>query len=70
MFMDYESYKYVLYLIPFFANGTSTISIPIDGLISGGLTDIMFIEGMLSFVIFGALHVFLGMLGFNKKDLK
>ena len=58
----FEPLKYVLYFIPLFANG-STLS-------AAEVNNTVFLEGMISYVLFGGINIFLGLLAFNKKDLK
>lgn len=58
----FEPLKYVLYFIPLFANGSTLTVAEVDSTV--------FIEGMISYLVFGGLNVFLGLLAFNKKDLK
>ena len=65
MFEDMERFeplKYVLYFIPLFANGSTLAATEVNSTV--------FLEGMISYVLFGGLNVFLGLLAFNKKDLK
>lgn len=58
----FEPLKYILYFIPLFANG-STLTV-------AEVNNTVFIEGMVSYLLFGGLNVFLGLLAFNRKDLK
>ena len=59
---DYEKFKYIIYFIPFFVNG-STLTI-------NEATNVLFIEGMLSCLTFGVINTVLGIIIFSKKDLK
>lgn len=59
---NYEKFKYLVYFIPLFFNGT-TLTI-------GGVDTTIFIEGLASCFFFGALNCSLGVLLFNRKDLK
>lgn len=60
--LDYESYKYAIYLIPSFANNQFTAF--------GGISDVVFIEGVISYLLFGGIFVLVGALLFNKHDLQ
>ena len=59
--INYESYKYLVYLIPTFISGS---------LLYPNIDNWMFIEGILSLVLFGGVNTVLGMTLFKKKDLK
>ena len=61
-FINYENYKYLVYFIPLFVNGASIQLLTV--------TDAMFIEGVVSVVFFSIVHIVLGIVIFNKKDLK
>ena len=61
--IDYEDFKYLVYLIPTFSTGSALLFNPT-------IDNIMFIEGVLSLVVFGGLNTFLGILVFRKKELK
>lgn len=58
--IDYSSFKYLVYLIPTFAN-TQFV---------GGIEDVVFIEGSISLVVFSIAFIFLGLGLFTKKDIK
>ena len=60
--VDYSNYKYLVYLIPTFANTMFTSN--------GGIDTPVFIEGLLSFALFGGAFITVGALLFNKKEIK
>ena len=60
--VDYSSFKYLVYLIPSFAN--SQLTMP------GGIDTVIFIEGLLSYLIFSAAFIVIGLIIFRKKDIK
>ena len=60
--VDYSNYKYLVYLIPSFANGRFTSR--------DGIETVVFIEGIISYVILIAAFVTTGAIIFNKKDIK
>ena len=62
LMINYSKFEHIVYMIPLFVN-SQAIAIT-------GINDTMFIEGMISYLIFGGLNVFLGLLEFNRKDLK
>lgn len=74
MMIDYEPYKYAVYFIPTFAGNFFTLnSFSLFGLIGGVQEvskDLIFAEGMLSYVFFGAVHTVIGLLVFAKRDVR
>ena len=62
LLLDYSKFEHVVYMIPLFVN-SQTIALM-------GVNNTMFIEGMISYFIFGGLNIFLGLWEFNRKDLK
>lgn len=73
--LDYEKFKYVVYFIPTFASNIFNLSGSgsILSLLNPGANasrDLIFAEGMLSYVVFGALHTLIGLFFFKKRDLK
>ena len=74
MAVDYESFKHVVYFIPTFGENIFNLnSLSVLSLIHG-ITDttrtLIFAEGMLSYLFFGALHTLIGLFFFKKRDLK
>ncbi len=61
--INYESFKYLVYLIPTFSNGTSII-------INPEINNVMFFEGLASLILFTALNTVVGITLFKKKELK
>lgn len=72
--LDYESYKYVVYFIPTFISNYFNLSsfslISLLGTTAEGSRELMFAEGILSYVFFGALNTAAGLVIFNKRDIK
>ena len=58
--IDYSSFKYLVYLIPTFANGQ----------FQAGISDVIFIEGIISLIVFSLAFIFVGLGLFVKKDIK
>ena len=74
-FMDTEKLKYLVYLIPTYSSSSMKLGggITIADLFGSPVTlsqDTIFLEGILSFVLFGIVNTVLGMLIFRKKDIK
>ncbi|MBR4769066.1 MAG: hypothetical protein IK088_08830 [Lachnospiraceae bacterium] len=70
-FLDYENYRWVVYMIPTFTMSELSLS----GFASFGISVLTvsmeeFIMGLVSFAFFGALNTVLGILLFMKQDLK
>lgn len=74
LMIDYSAYKYLVYFIPTFgANFFNLNSAGLFDLMGGGVSGsdtLIFAEGMLSYLFFGALNTVLGILIFNKRDVK
>ena len=74
MLVNYEPYKYAVYCIPTFAGNFFTLnSTGIFGLLgetADASRDVIFIEGMLSYLFFGAVHTVIGLLLFKKRDIR
>ncbi len=74
MLIDYEPYKYAVFLIPgFTSNFLNLRPISLVALLSDSVQsspDIMFLEGMFSYLLFGVLHTVLGLIVFVKRDIK
>ena len=72
--LDYEKYQYAVYLIPTFTSGFFTLDAMTLGSIFSSVydppLDVMFWEGIASFVFFGILNTVAGILIFRKKDIK
>ncbi|MBR6322889.1 MAG: hypothetical protein IKR59_08470 [Lachnospiraceae bacterium] len=72
--LDYESYKYAVYFIPTFISNFFNLSsfslLDLLGTTSEGSRELMFAEGMLSYVFFGAVNTVAGVIIFNKRDIK
>lgn len=73
MLIDYQPYRYAVYLIPTFTNNFFNLnSFSLSGLIGQGEETsrvLMFAEGMISYVFFGVLNTLLGLLLFKKRDI-
>jgi len=75
--MDYTNFRHLVYMIPTFTYGSFTLnSVSLTDITSmiGGVVEenrqLLFIEGVLSYVFFGALHTALGIILFSRKDIK
>ena len=73
MVIDYQSYRYAVYLIPTFTGNFFNLnSFSLTGLFTQGAEasrGLMFAEGMLSYLFFGALNTVIGLLLFKKRDI-
>lgn len=73
MFVDNESFRYVVYFIPTFAGNFFNLNSGLLGMLGqagGDSRDLIFAEGMLSYLFFGGLHTLIGLLIFRKRDLR
>ena len=72
--VDYERYRYAVYLIPTFAGNFSSLSeLNLAGLLgrtASAPLDTIFAEGVLSYLFFSAVHTAIGMWVFTKRDVK
>lgn len=66
--LNIEKVKYIMYLIPTFSNTVYGSTMSLFGPLPSGAA--LFIEGVLSYIIFGGLNTLFGILIFKKKDLK
>ncbi len=73
MLLDYEKYKYAVYLIPTFGGNFFNLQgSGLLGLLTGNAEDsrsLMFFEGIASYLFFGALNTVIGLLVFGRRDL-
>lgn len=73
MLVNYEPYRYAVYLIPTFTGDFFNLSgLSLAGLFGQGeetARGLMFAEGMLSYLLFGALNTVLGLMIFRKRDI-
>jgi hypothetical protein len=71
---DYHSFRYAAYLIPNFTanffNLNSMSALGIMGQAAEESRGLMFAEGMLSYLFFGAVNTAAGIVIFNKRDIK
>lgn len=74
MLIDYEKYKYAVYFIPTFGGNFFTLNnFSLLGLLSDAPDvpkDLIFTEGMLSYLFFGIVNTTIGLLVFRKRDLR
>ncbi|MBQ6430919.1 MAG: ABC transporter permease [Oscillospiraceae bacterium] len=77
MAVDYESFQHVVYFIPTFGGNffslNSLNSLSILRFLNGSADasrSLIFAEGMLSYLFFGALHTLIGLFVFKKRDIK
>ena len=72
--VDYSDYQYLVYFIPTFgANFFNLSSGSLFGILSSSAEQsvaTIFAEGMLSYLFFGAVNTAIGLLVFNKRDIK
>ena len=73
LLIDYEPYRHAVYLIPTFTGNFFNLSgLSLAGLFGQGqetARGLMFSEGMLSYLLFGALNTVLGLVIFRKRDI-
>lgn len=73
LLVDYQPYRYAVYLIPSFTGNFFNLnSFSLTGLIAQGeetSRGLMFAEGMLSYLFFGIVNTVLGLLLFKKRDI-
>ncbi|MBQ5992209.1 MAG: hypothetical protein IJL62_06655 [Clostridia bacterium] len=73
LLIDYQPYRYAVYLIPSFTGNFFNLnSFSLTGLITQGeetSRGLMFAEGMLSYLFFGIVNTVLGLLLFKKRDI-
>ena len=73
-FLNYEKYKYVVYFIPTFCSNFFNLQgLSLINIFSGTAAeskDLMFAEGMASYLFFGAVNTMIGLLVFNRRDIK
>lgn len=74
MLVDYEPYRHAVYFIPTFAGNFFNLN---NGGLLGILTpaadasrELIFAESMLSYLFFGAVHTVIGLIVFNKRDIR
>ena len=71
---DYSAYKYLVYFIPTF--GANFFNLDGSGLLelmsatAGHSETLIFTEGMLSYAFFGIVNTVIGLIVFNKRDIK
>lgn len=72
--LNYESYKYAVYFIPTFAGNTFNLNnfslLGIFGQTAPADRGLIFAEGMLSYLFFGAVHTVIGLFAFKKRDIR
>ena len=72
--IDYSSFRHVIYCIPTFAGNFLSIgSLNVLDLLvqtNAASKELIFAEGMLSYLFFGTLHTVVGLLIFQKRDIK
>ncbi len=74
--MDYEKFRHLVYFIPtftgsFFNLGSSlSLTMILNGGVTGDSEKLMFAEGVLSYLFFGGLHTVIGLTVFGKRDIK
>lgn len=73
MLVDYEPYKYAVYFIPTFTGNFFNLSgyslVELLGQGEETARGLMFAEGMLSYLFFGALNTAIGLMIFRKRDI-
>lgn len=73
LLVDYQPYRYAVYLIPSFTGNFFNLnSFSLTGLIAQSeetSRGLMFAEGMLSYLFFGIVNTVLGLLLFKKRDI-
>ena len=73
MLVNYEPYRHAVYLIPTFTGNFFNLSgFSLAGILGQGeetARGLMFAEGMLSYLFFGALNTVLGLMIFRKRDI-
>ena len=73
MLVDFGSFRYAVYFIPTFAANHLNLNgglLSILGPTGDASKELIFAEGMLSYLFFGSLHTLLGLLIFKKRDLR
>ena len=75
MLTDYESFRHVAWFVPTFVGNFYTLgSLSLAGLFGGESAadsgTVMFVEGMLSYLFFGAVNTVIGLAVFGKRDIK
>ena len=74
MLIDYEKFRYAVYFIPTFGSnffGMNSFSLlGLFGETPSVSKELIFSESMLSYLFFGTLHTVIGMIAFQKRDLK
>ena len=73
LMIDYQPYRYAVYLIPTFTGNFFNLnSFSLTGLLTEGAETsrgLMFAEGILSYLFFGVLNTVIGLLLFKKRDI-
>ena len=73
MMFDLGSFRYAVYFIPTYAGNIFNLNGSLLGMFDPAADvsrDLIFAEGMLSYLFFGSLHTLLGLLIFKKRDLR
>ncbi len=66
-FINYEKVKYLVYMIPTFSNNYNSV---LMALVQGVMPDEIFYLGIASYVLFGTLNTVIGLIIFNRSDIK
>ena len=73
LLIDYEKYKYLVYLIPTFGSNFFNLQgMSLLGILAGTAENsraVIFFEGLASYIFFGALNTVIGLLVFGKRDI-